>query len=1181
MLSCILTFLLAFTARVRDYIDQHGASTHEYEDTGAENHGDLQEIMERALSSGSVRMRGNIETVEDSRKSTRNDNDRSRGSIGTRSLYKQERSVSRTSHKSTGGEPVEMRRSLQNSAKSIRSSSNVPNHRASPLRKFSPSGRSSVESRDSLKFMNRSPQSVRSVKSLTAQKLTQSVDGRKERLELLNNSQSSQGKSSERYGVNYKRPQSTRTEVGSFFSQSPGASIDYSIRSTYSAKKEKNNKGKQPKEITSLLFPSLGKKLTFKKKLIQDSMHRLQGSDQITVGATRANSMKSGINGEHEFALKQVLANTSLTFESGEFVKSSEDSFQLREHRITSKSSRKDFLEKEEVILIEDNSPQEEENEVIKVVEERYSPSPKKPTQEEMRKEVSVEKVEEAGQQAGGVIQLRELFKHKFAEGQVGADSISKQGAKRGSYPTIGAGSARDSFNASQIFRHSEGESHVMNVSRLNEVDEQFDIAQDKLEEMRRYSMENNVLGWNPENNPGNAAGNQVGRTTVKSQGTPQRVIKEEVQQQQQQEEEEDHKKTRIMQSGSSKRSKQGSEKKDSAKKGSDVGSYHSIKSIGTPLFLSLTQNSASKREISQNSVSKRENSQRSIEESIEKTTEEFRKKLQEKVSKDLSSSSRNSSPKPDVMKKTEIIAQPNPTKKKNSAGDITMIMGVKKRSESLEKEFAKKVFSKPPVPTHSPQTTQLIQSVQQAAQQVKANIIKENKKPPTAVKKTSEAGARKETFGNETPQNEGLRETAEKDLEETADQVHIKTFLALRSILKPHKAISLCCEGLLKLFAGLEDIPEEFLHQENIEWNQTKSAFNVPIKLVNLVSSYKELVANNKISSEKITVLSKTLNKIDEHMNNNHHEAFYQLYDFLNAALIYAQVFAQNKPLELLDSLEEPEAHQPTPMQLMELPRSKTDIINQAYSRANALGGARVSLDSSPMKLVNKKGYKGITTPTKEREISQDRWNNTEALRPKFGNNAGSKSPMKGSVVKNANKITGGVVKRGTVGQQVKNEAKRAISALRNQEMSIKERLQREEEEIIRNRAVLNMDVQPSEAEILIDEIEVKGREAREYRHRVKRMLADHERYVKRFMQQQDDLEVEMNREDALQEWRRLNELLRQQNAKEKEYMHHKNMNYINEKREEKTLKQHQEKENMNDDILENVREIVKGEIF
>ncbi len=232
-----LTFLLAFTARVRDYIDQHGVSTHEYEDTGAENHGDLQEIMERALSSGSVRMRGNIETVEDSRKSTRNDNERSRGSIGTRSLYKQERSVSRTSHKSIGGEPAEMRRSLQNSAKSVRSSSYVQNNRTSPMRKFSPSGRSSVESRDSLKFMNRSPQSVSSVKSMMAQsKLTKSVDGRKDRLELLNNSQSSQGKLSERYGGNYKRPQSTRTEAASFFSQSPSASIDYSVRSTWSVK---------------------------------------------------------------------------------------------------------------------------------------------------------------------------------------------------------------------------------------------------------------------------------------------------------------------------------------------------------------------------------------------------------------------------------------------------------------------------------------------------------------------------------------------------------------------------------------------------------------------------------------------------------------------------------------------------------------------------------------------------------------------------------------------------------------------------------------------------------------------------------------------------------------------------------------------------------------------------------
>jgi len=1192
-----------FTARIRDYIDQHGVSKHDYEDTGAENHGDLQEIMDRALSSGSVRLRQrddeNNENTENSRRSFRNDNDRSRTSIGARSQqYKQERSVSRTSHKSVGDprDPREMRRSLQNSAKSIKSSSYVA--RTSPLKKFcvaSVSGRSSVDSRESLKFMNRSPQSGN-------KKLTQSVDGRKERLELLNNSQSSQGKSSERFGVGaYKRPQTTRTEITSFFSQSPSASIDYSIRSTNSAKKGKGSKGK-PKEITALLFPSLGKKLTFKKKLIHDSMHRLQGSDQMTmgattVGATRANSMKSGINGEHEMALKQVLANTSLTFESGEFGKSSEDSFQLRDQRLTSKSSRKEFItagfgsEKGVATAViepehdDENEPQEDQEEIILVqddeeivVEEKFSP--KKQVAVDTR---AAEKSEENGQ--GGVIQLRELFKHNFTEGGpvVSDSSISKQAAKRGSYPTIAGGSQRDSFNASQIFRHSEGESHVMNVSRLGE---EFD-ANERLEEMRRYSMEVNLFGWSGENNTNNNVTNQApgnsgsAKKSVRSQGTPQRIAKE-------QEDEDDMKETRIMQSGSTKRSKQEVVLTlNSGKKSSDAEGYLSVKSVksiksnksvGTPLFLSLTQQS-------QHSASKRENSQQSEDSSIERSTDEFRRKLQEKVSHDVSySSSKSQPPKPktpktEVMKKTE-IAQPSPNlaKKRNSSGDMTtMIMGVKKRNESLEKELSKKVFSKPPVPSHSPQTSQLLGAVQQAAKQVKNSVVLKK------VQDSKSSGVRKETFGPTTEQSfvvqdEALRENAEKDLEETADKVHIKTFLALRSILKPHKAISLCCEGLLKLFAGFEDIPEDFLHQENIEWNQTKSAFNTPIKLVNLVSTYKDLVANNEISSEKLLILSKSLNKIDEHMNQNHHEAFYQLYDFLNAALIYAQVFVKNEPLE---SVEEPEARQPTPMQLMELPRSKTDVIKNAFARVN---GPRVSLDSSPQRpmtgmkhgqnnhtiLRGQKGFKGVSTPTKE-----DKWNNTEALRPKFNNNAGgnkSRSPMKVGV-KSATKTPVPVAKK-AVGQMVRNDAKRAISALRNKEASIKERLQREEEEIIRNRAVLNMDVQPSEAEILIDEIDVKGREAREYRHRVKRMLADHDRYVKRFMQQQDDLEVEMNREDALQEWRKMNELLRQQNLQEKEYMHKKNINYIEEKREEKALKQHHEKENRNDDILENLNE-------
>ena len=76
--------------------------------------------------------------------------------------------------------------------------------------------------------------------------------------------------------------------------------------------------------------------------------------------------------------------------------------------------------------------------------------------------------------------------------------------------------------------------------------------------------------------------------------------------------------------------------------------------------------------------------------------------------------------------------------------------------------------------------------------------------------------------------------------------------------------------------------------------------------------------------------------------------------------------------------------------------------------------------------------------------------------------------------------------------------------------------------------------------------------------------------------MKEQDDLEVEMNREDALNEWRKMNELLRKQNLQEKEYMHKKNMKYIEEKREEKSLKDHEEKENRNDDILENVRKMI-----
>jgi len=49
---------------------------------------------------------------------------------------------------------------------------------------------------------------------------------------------------------------------------------------------------------------------------------------------------------------------------------------------------------------------------------------------------------------------------------------------------------------------------------------------------------------------------------------------------------------------------------------------------------------------------------------------------------------------------------------------------------------------------------------------------------------------------------------------------------------------------------------------------------------------------------------------------------------------------------------------------------------------------------------------------------------------------------------------------------------------------------------------------------------------------------------------------------------------MLRQQNQAEKDYIHQKNMDYINEKKDAKDLQDHEEKENLNTKLLENVKD-------
>lgn len=72
--------------------------------------------------------------------------------------------------------------------------------------------------------------------------------------------------------------------------------------------------------------------------------------------------------------------------------------------------------------------------------------------------------------------------------------------------------------------------------------------------------------------------------------------------------------------------------------------------------------------------------------------------------------------------------------------------------------------------------------------------------------------------------------------------------------------------------------------------------------------------------------------------------------------------------------------------------------------------------------------------------------------------------------------------------------------------------------------------------------------------------------------MKQQSDLEDEINMEFATEDWRRTNQMKQDQTEFERDWRHQRNMDYINEKKEVKDNQDRENKENMNEELLEGV---------
>lgn len=776
-------------------------------------------------------------------------------------------------------------------------------------------------------------------------------------------------------------------------------------------------------ESASYLFPNAEKNTSFKKKIISDSMQRLKSSVYNSGAPTRDNSIKSGLfhepehtqsqaentkKMEHELALRQMLANTSLTYENGD-AKSSDDSFHTAHDRSHSMSIKK-----------------------MDSMLDKMQASRDQPLSERSIIPRGNGRLEDDG----SIIQLRELFRNSANEA-----NASKLSLKKNSHPNTGR-SPRDSCTASQLFRPSESESYVMNVSRLGELDDPAEI-QERIEELRRYSMELG-MGWNPEQNAPEPV-----KEVAYNRRNPSDIGESSSAN--------EHENTRYMSSNT----------------------VEGMKSLRTPDFQSYASQMKDNHFFALHN--QQDNARNGAGAQKRNNSNEGKKKsIINKFSKELEKGLASRLPVP----------QPRPIDPQESSEypESQEMMGFLSFSKEHGRTDASETL-------HSPDKYGYDASVSYS-------------------RELPERSNLRRALQEEEKERAQNSFAMEKKLAEASNKVNIKTFLALRSILKPHRAIVLCCEGLVKLLSGFDDIPANLEEQESVEWGQIKALFNSPVKIVNLVSTFKTLANSGKITAQKIEAVELVLSRIQVHLDTPQHEAFSQLHSFLVAAVQYYESCFQDTYYNIRrETFEEPEKTAPVPMQYTAAPQNKPRIptaSNNVYKPV-ASGSRKSPLQSrysqgkySPQKVEPNKVQRqsksvGRVRPPSDKKDRENQGNTSNITRNSGQNfrkeeqtrstqqdKSASKTPTKKNV---SSKIDN---KRVVLGQK----------SLENNYMKEKEIY--EDNEMSGDGVRFLVDVEQSEAGELKDTIEAKEKEAREYRNKVKKMLFEHDRFVRKM---RDDL--------------------------------------------------------------------------
>ena len=261
----------------------------------------------------------------------------------------------------------------------------------------------------------------------------------------------------------------------------------------------------------------------------------------------------------------------------------------------------------------------------------------------------------------------------------------------------------------------------------------------------------------------------------------------------------------------------------------------------------------------------------------------------------------------------------------------------------------------------------------------------------------------------------------------------------------------------------------------------------------MSLVLTFKNLVRTHKIPYRNITALRYTLSQIKAQKDIPLQESFNQIYKFLVLAI---EFYEKNTPEDIQvrkATVEEPESNVPIPESYTELTESRIRPVNTALINLMPTSNTEEkpnSTSASPEKKSTKRSTKSIEKISQSSSIFKTEVPVKSTLKERMiAKQFGVYQPNK------PKSVNVSPLKRNAMLSKQPG-SKKTKASYKNQSFE-DNRYEDLYDDILKEEVMFTLDVKQSEAEKLIDEIDIKERENREYRGKVKRIIADHDRFV------------------------------------------------------------------------------------